>query len=90
MANQKLSWDEIQKRYDQQWVELVDYEWSEGEANPCGGVVRVHAADRKTFYTLANRSPRPEHSAILFVGQAELPPATVLCSSLMRIKHADS
>ena len=90
MTDQKLSWEEISKQYNQQWVELVDYEWSDGEANPCGGVVRVHAADRKTFYSLANKSPRPENSAILFVGKAELPPGTVLCSSLMRIEHANS
>ncbi len=86
----KLTWAEIEKLYDQQWVELVDYVWAAGEANPSYGVVREHAADRKTFYSLANQSPRPEDSAILFVGKSDLPPDTVLCSSLMRIERADS
>jgi hypothetical protein len=26
---EKLSWEEIKKNYDQEWVELVDYDWPE-------------------------------------------------------------
>ncbi|ETW97115.1 MAG: hypothetical protein ETSY1_23850 [Candidatus Entotheonella factor] len=47
--NQKLNWEEIKKRFDQEWVELIDYEWEETKPYPSGGVVRVHAKDRKEF-----------------------------------------
>ena len=86
----KLTWQEIEKQYDREWVQLVDYDWPEGMPYPHAGTVRVHASDRKAFYSLANKEPRPLDSAILFVGKAELPAHTTLCSSLMRIEHAGS
>ena len=46
----KLTWQEIEQKYNREWVQLVDYEWSEGEPFPAVGVVRVHAADRKDFF----------------------------------------
>lgn len=39
----KLTWKEIEKRYDKEWVELVDYDWPEGNLNPSEGRVHVHA-----------------------------------------------
>ena len=73
MSN-RLTWEEIKTRYDREWVELVDCDWPEGEPYPVEGVVRVHASDKKDFYAELNRlQPKPEQSALLFVGQAPRP-----------------
>ena len=90
MNNKKMTWDEIKKLHDKEWIELIDFEWAEGDAYPRSGVVRVHSADRRTFYALANKEPRPQDSAILFVGKAGLPAGTILCSSFLKIEHANS
>jgi len=87
---QKMTWKEIEKLHDKEWVELIDYDWVAGDAHPRGGVVRVHSADRRTFYSLANIEPRPQDSAILFVGKVSLPAGTVLCSSFLKIENANS
>ncbi len=57
MKNEKLTWEQIEKLYDKEWVELVDFEWSEEEAYPQSGVVRVHAANRKKFDELILQDP---------------------------------
>ena len=31
VMEKKLTWEEISRRYDKQWVELVDYDWPEEE-----------------------------------------------------------
>ena len=88
MKTIKLTWDQIAKQFDQQWVELVDYDWPEGIPYPVAGVVRAHAKERKAFYRLANEEPRPRESAILFVGKLNVPTNTVLCSGIMGITRA--
>ena len=85
----KLSWDEIEITYDQEWVELVDFDWPACEPYPLKGIVRSHGSNRQDFYRRANRKPRPRDSAILFVGKLKVPTGTSLCSSLMRIEHAN-
>ena len=82
---EKLNWDEIQNRYSGEWVELVDYNWTDGEPYPSSGVVRVHAPDRKDFYAQANQA-RPADSAILFVGDLDLP-LGVIQNNLARISE---
>ena len=49
MENKKLSWKEIQKQYDQEWVLLDDCEWPEEEIDPRAGIVRFHAKTRNEF-----------------------------------------
>ncbi len=66
--HEKLNWEEIQKRFDQEWVELVDYEWEDTKPYPSGGVVRVHSNNRKEFDRLILQDP-PEDSAFVFVGK---------------------
>jgi hypothetical protein len=67
--DKKLTWQEIEQQYNQEWVQLIDYEWPEGEPFPSGGVVRVHAPDRKDFYRKVRETPqRPSDSAFVFVG----------------------
>ena len=86
---ESLTWDEIKEQYDRQWVELVQYDWPEGKPYPNSGVVRVHSSNRKEFYQLA-KSESPRDSAILFVGKPDVPPNTILCSSVMRLTNADN
>jgi len=75
--NQRLSWEEIKKQYNQQWIELIDYDWPEEDAYPTAGIVRVHAHSRKEFDQLA-AIDRPKDSAFVYVGRQDLPPNTIL------------
>ncbi len=84
--NTKLNWEEIQKRFDQEWVELVDYEWEDTKLYPSGGVVRVHAKDRKEFDRLILQDP-PEDSAFVFVGKRKRPENII---RNLNIRHQDS
>ena len=70
---EKPTWEEIKKQYDQEWVELVDYEWPEEGADPKSGAVRVHAKTREEFDRLA-AIDAPQDSAYVFVGIPELHP----------------
>jgi hypothetical protein len=64
---ERLTWDEIRRRYDGEWVELVDYVWDEGEPYPVEGMVRTHSPSRKEFNRLVLERP-PAGAARLFVG----------------------
>lgn len=54
----KLSWDEICKKYDGQWVHLIDYDWEEGSPYPTSGVVHLSAKTRKEFNALIMANTR--------------------------------
>ncbi len=77
MSSQKMKWAEIEKLYDQEWIELIDYDWSENAIHPISGVIRVHAKDRGEFDRLAAINP-PKESAYIFVGTPPLAPNTHL------------
>lgn len=76
MENRKLTWEEIMKKYDQEWVELVDYDWPDEETDPRSGIVRVHAKTRDEFDRLTDIDP-PKHSAYVFVGEPFAPGAGI-------------
>ncbi len=82
---EKLSWDQIEEQFDQEWVELVDYDWDMTQPDPSAGVVRVHSKDRREFDRLMLQDP-PEDSAILFVGDLRLPENTFLSVNLHQYK----
>ena len=65
--SKKITWDEIRKIYDGEWVELVDFDWDETEADPQAGVVRVHSKDKEEFRKLILDRPDCE-TAIVYVG----------------------
>lgn len=67
MDGNKLTWDEIKKLYNEEWVELIDYDWPDTEPYPHSGIVRVHAKTRAAFDDLADHDP-PFDSAYIFVG----------------------
>jgi hypothetical protein len=79
----KLTWAEIKKLYDQEWVEIIDYEWPLSKAAPSAGVVRVHARTRKEFDRLIMLDS-PKDSAFVFVGAPENPAPGVIPSMNLR------
>ena len=82
--SKKLSWDQIQKIYDQQWVQLVDYSWETGRPYPSAGVVRIHATTRKEFNRLVLEAP-PVNAARVYVGQSTLPEGTFMSANLIKM-----
>lgn len=85
----KLTWKEIERLYDREWVELVDYEWLDTEIHPRFGVVRVHSKSRKEFDELILNDP-PERSALVYVGIPLRKPGMVLSANLHRVESADA
>jgi hypothetical protein len=81
-----MTWEEIKKQYDQEWVELVDYDWPDGESHPRSGTLRSHAADKKEFHQQCRREPVPDDSAILYVGPPRMPEGVVFSPSLIRFE----
>ena len=77
----KLTWQEIEKQYDREWVQLVDYDWPEDEPLPRSGVVVVHAKARRDFDAMIARTPQ-ENSALVYVGERQIPPGVVLSANL--------
>ena len=63
----KLSWDEIRRLYDQEWVHLIDFDWEDGTPYPTAGVIHLHAKTRKEFDNLMITSA-PIAGARIFVG----------------------
>ncbi len=80
----KLTWKKIKKQYDQEWVELIDYDWPDTEAYPLSGIVRVHAKTRSEFDDLGDVDP-PFDSAYVFVGQPKRNEDAVLTRGYIRI-----
>lgn len=80
----KLTWDEIKKLYDKQWVELVDYDWPEEEIYPRAGVVRAHSLDRAEFYNQVGKDA-PVDSAIVFIGKVTFPKDVIFSPGMRRV-----
>jgi len=80
----KISWHQIEALYDQEWVELTDFDWEETELFPTAGCVRVHSRDQKEFHRLIKRDT-PLDSAILFVGKKVKGRNAFLTSNLRQI-----
>lgn len=76
----KLLWEQINRLFKGEWVELVDYEWDETEPEPKSGVVRVHSSDHREFERLILVNP-PIHSALIFVGDLSIPSGMTISSN---------
>ncbi len=78
MQTEQLTWEEIKRQYDKEWVQLIDYVWPEGEPFPVAGLVRVHAPDRKDFFRKVRElQPKVADSAFLYVGVPEQEQSTI-------------
>jgi len=82
--SEKLSWEEIEKLYDKQWVELIDYDWPEEQQYPRSGIVQTHSSNRTEFYQLAAKGS-PVDSAIVFVGKQRLPKDQIFSPGMRRV-----
>jgi len=71
-----LSFSEIKKRYDAEWVLIGDPE-TDDNLNIKEGIVLWHSKDRDEVYRKA-REIHPNHSAILYTGQIPDDVAVVL------------
>ena len=78
---EKLTWEEIRSTYKDEWVELVNFEWNESEANPSCGVVYRHSKERKELHTLFMRDPI-DNSAIVFTGTIKFPEGSIFSANL--------
>lgn len=65
MSAEKLPWDEIRRRYPDEWVVLVDYSLDEDE-QLTAGVVFAHAPDKGE---LKAAMAEPYDAAVLFTGE---------------------
>ncbi|MBI4861154.1 MAG: hypothetical protein HY815_12985 [Candidatus Riflebacteria bacterium] len=63
---EKLTWDEIKKRFPDEWVVLVDSSFNENE-DLTEGTVFAHGSNRDTIYDQCRRAPSP--FAVRFTGQ---------------------
>ena len=81
---ERLSWNEICRQYDQQWVHLIDYDWTEGEPYPKSGIVHLHAKLRENFDGLMMASD-PVSGARIFVGKIEGGEDLIMMGNFMRV-----
>ena len=67
----RLTWDEIKRCYDQEWILLEDYEWPDEDIDPKGGRVTLHARTRVEFDKLLQQNDETlgKEVAILYTGQ---------------------
>ncbi len=89
MENKKLTWEEILKRYDQEWVQLVDYNWPDGEPYPHDGVVRTHDLNKKEFHKRCREGNVPDDSALIFVGHKKSLDNSIFAPSLIRFEPCE-
>jgi hypothetical protein len=88
MNTKKLSWEDIRKEYDGQWVHLIDYDWNEGTPYPNSGVVHIHAKTRKEFNELIKNSDRIP-GARIYVGDVKETGNALRMGCLVVTQHAD-
>jgi len=79
--SKKLTWNEIEEAYPNQWVELVDFEWDEFEPDPLSGVVRRQAKGRKGLHEDFMKNPL-DNSAIVYTGTMNIPEGAVFSANL--------
>ncbi len=82
--NKILDWTQIQEEFQHQWVQLVDYDWPEGEPHPKSGKVRINAPNRKEFNKLVLEA-EPVDAARIYVGDHRTPYGTVMSANIARI-----
>ena len=79
-----FSWKEIEEKFNNQWVQLVDYNWPEGEPRPLSGKVRLHAPTRKEFNKCV-LAAEPVDAARVYVGKHKLPDGYILSSHIVKV-----
>ena len=66
------SWQEIQKKFKDEWVAMADWEEDE-HGDVKNAEVVYHASDRKNFYSFINTHYRTTDLAIRYTGNIKGP-----------------
>ena len=61
-----LTWEQIEQRYNGQWVKLLPCDWRPPESEPRYGIVSAHSSDR-----LRLQENNAEGAAIIFAGDPQ-------------------
>lgn len=65
-----MSWSQIKKDFNGQWVEMTDFEWDWDSAHPSWAKIRNHASDRNELIAQIEFVGKKDGAVILFIGQA--------------------
>lgn len=66
--HQKLPWAQIQELFEDQWVELVEYDWDWSQAFPSHARVRNFSNDRIDLMVKIQKAGEVPESVVLFLG----------------------
>ena len=80
---ERLTWAEIEERYPEEHIQLIDYDWPDDEINPRSGIVHAHAKTLRELAQLTKENP-VDDAALLYVGEIKSPPGTILSCNLVR------
>ncbi len=67
----RVPWKKLRSEFQGEWIELVEFNWEWGQAEPSWATVRHHASDRRELMVKVDRSGARPDSVILFVGYSE-------------------
>jgi len=84
---EKLTWKEIEEKYNHEWVLLDDFDWPDGTPYPKSGIVICHSQDRKEFNQLVHDSGAI-NIARVFVGKPKIPENVLVSYNMVRKKYA--
>ena len=87
--DKRLTWEEIKAQFDQQWIQLVDYDWPEGTPYPRSGIIRTFGNDKKDFHKRCQEGNVPKDSAFLYVGHKKSFDSSVFSPSLIRFEPCE-
>ena len=68
--NKFITWAEIEKRFDGQWV-LLENPKTDKHLRILGGILRCHSKHRDVVYRRGIKL-KPKHAAVLYVGKPKL------------------
>ena len=90
MAAEKLSWEQIKKLYDHEWVLLDNFDWPEEQEYPKAGIVVIHAKKRAEFDRLIAAREAGFDSALIFVGEPDHSGDEISSRECSRIEYSES
>ena len=64
-----LSWEQIRKKYPNEWVALIDLDMDELTLEVFGGVVFDHCKDRKTIYKRIKKPLAGKDRSVMYTGE---------------------
>lgn len=68
----RYSWDQITRRFQGEWIELVEFDWDWNSPFPKWARVRHHSTNKRELQELIHGSSAVEDAVTLFVGPLNL------------------